>query len=99
MKPNQHSKQGGQPQQITCTCSDFQKHQWCHHMPQGAVKTGWIWDENHLNKLVVPLHPGKPITYVSAVYMFENIYSDRKGSLLKVSYEKLLEPKDNAKIV
>lgn len=30
-----------QPPQINCTCSDFQKHQWCHHMPQGAVKTGW----------------------------------------------------------
>lgn len=26
---------------ITCSCSDFEKHNWCHHMPREAVRTEW----------------------------------------------------------
>lgn len=34
---------------ISCNCDDFKRSQWCHHLPQGTVKTGW--DEKEAIKL------------------------------------------------
>lgn len=32
---------------------------------KGCKNVGWIWSEKYQQKVVVPLHPGKPIIFVT----------------------------------
>ena len=54
---------------------------------KGCKNVGWIWDENHLNKLIVPLDPNKEFVYTAKKYQMENCYFDKKGHLKKLSFE------------
>lgn len=54
---------------------------------KGCKNAGWIWDNNCLNKLVVPLHPGLPFKYVSDKFQMENCYFGRDGSLKKIGFK------------
>lgn len=37
---------------------------------KGCKNVGWIWDKKKQHKLVVKLHPEKPMTYMSEVIEF-----------------------------
>lgn len=44
---------------------------------KGCKNAGWVWDDIRLNKIVVPLHPGKPMTYITQ--KFEYKYMNKRG--------------------
>jgi len=44
---------------------------------KGCKNAGWIWDVHHLNKVVVPLHPGKPFTYITNTFNYK--FMTKKG--------------------
>ena len=52
---------------------------------KGCKNAGWIWDENHLNKLVVPLNPNKEFVYITKTYQMKNYYFDKNGHFKKLS--------------
>ena len=70
---------------------------------KGCKNAGWIWDENHLNKLVVPLNPNKEFVYITKTYQMKNYYFDKNGHFKKLSFEpnypKLIKSKKGYKII
>ena len=51
---------------------------------KGCKNAGWIWDNDHLNKLIVPLHSGKPMTYVTETVEYKWI---EKRGIFVLGYE------------